>query len=158
MQGVISYQKDGIRHMKTIIRNILAVLVGVVAGSIVNAGLVNLGPYVIALPPGADISTMEGLSDSMPLFSPANFLFPFLAHALGTLTGAFIAARIATSHHLLFAMCIGLFFLAGGIAAANMLGGPVWFIAADLTLAYIPMAYLGAILAGSAYPVQRRRD
>jgi hypothetical protein len=29
-----------------------------------------------------------------------------------------------------------------------MCGGPGWFIAADLLLAYIPMGYLGGILAG----------
>jgi hypothetical protein len=29
-----------------------------------------------------------------------------------------------------------------------MCGGPVWFIASDLLLAYIPMGFLGGILAG----------
>jgi hypothetical protein len=45
-------------------------------------------------------------------------------------------------------MTIGAFFLAGGIGAAVMLGGPLWFIVTDLVLAYLPMGFLGAKLAG----------
>ena len=67
--------------MPPVVKNILAVVVGIIAGSLVNFGLVNVGPTVIPLPEGADVSTMEGLKDSMKLFAPANFIFPFLAHA-----------------------------------------------------------------------------
>lgn len=135
--------------MKTVARNILALLAGVVIGSLVNMGLVNVGPMIVPFPEGANVSTMEGLRDSMELFSPVNFLFPFLAHALGTLVGAFVAAKLAASHAGKFALGVGVLFLAGGIAAANMLGGPLWFIVTDLVVAYIPMACLGAVLAGA---------
>ncbi|MCA9285313.1 MAG: hypothetical protein KDA22_08875 [Phycisphaerales bacterium] len=134
--------------MKTIARNLLAVVAGVIGGSVVNMLLVNAGPHVVPLPEGADVSTMEGLRESMKLFTPANFLFPFLGDALGTLAGAFLVAKLAASRHLLLALGLGAFFLLGGIAAASMLGGPIWFIVADLVLAYIPMGYLGARLAG----------
>ena len=93
-------------------------------------------------------STPEGLRDSMQLFTPANFLFPYLGHALGTLVGAFTAAKLAASHHRKFAIAIGVFFLAGGIMMVVLVGGPLWFIVCDLLLAYIPMALLGALLAG----------
>jgi hypothetical protein len=49
---------------------------------------------------------------------------------------------------LFLGMTIGAFFLAGGIGAAVMLGGPLWFIVTDLVLAYLPMGFLGAKLAG----------
>ena len=84
--------------MNPIARNILAVIIGFVVGSLVNMALVNVGPSVIPLPEGADVSTMDSLRASMKLFTPVNFLFPFLAHALGTLTGAFVAAKLAVSH------------------------------------------------------------
>lgn len=135
--------------MNTVVRNVLAVLAGIVVGSLVNMALVNLGPSIIPLPEGADVSTAEGLRESMRLFTPANFIFPFLAHALGTLAGAYLAARLAASHAVKLALGIGVFFLIGGIVAAIMLGGPLWFIVADLLLAYIPMGYLGAVLAGA---------
>ena len=135
--------------MKIVAKNVLAVLAGILAGSLVNVGLVNIGPYVVPLPEGADISTMESLRESIDLFSPVHFLFPFLAHALGTLAGAFLAARLAASHAAKLAIGIGVFFLIGGIVAAAQIGGPLWFIAADLLAAYIPMGYLGASLAGA---------
>lgn len=135
---------------RSIAWNVLAVLAGIVVGSIVNMLLVNMGPVVVPLPAGADVSSMETLRDSMKLFTPMNFLFPFLGHALGTLVGAFITAKVAASHQVKCAMGIGLFFLVGGIAAINMLGGPLWFNATDLLLAYLPMSFLGAVLAGRA--------
>ncbi len=136
-------------HLKTAVRNVLVVLAGVVVGSLVNMGLVNIGPLVVPLPDGADVSTMESLRASMKLFTPVNFIFPFLAHALGTLSGAFIAAKFAASHSTQLAIGIGVLFLAGGIAAVYMFGGPLWFILADLLVAYIPMGYLGAFFAGA---------
>ena len=138
--------------MKPVARNILAVILGFVVGSVVNMALVNIGPSVVPLPEGADISTMDNLRDSMQLFTPANFIFPFLAHALGTLAGAFIAAKIAVSHHMKFAIGIGVLFLIGGVTAVSMLGGPVWFNVCDLLLAYIPMGFLGGRLAGGKRP------
>ncbi len=139
--------------MKPIFRNIIAVVVGLIAGSVVNMGLVNIGPSIIALPAGADVSTTEGLRESMKIFTPANFVFPFLAHALGTFTSAFIATKIAVSHKMKIVVGIGLFSLVGGITAVIMFGGPLWFKAMDLLLAYIPMALLGGTLAGA-----RKRD
>ena len=90
----------------------------------------------------------EAMEAHKDLVEPQHLLFPWLAHALGTLVGAAIAARLAAKHHLLMAMVVGLFFLAGGIYMAIIAPAPLWFIVADLALAYLPMAYLGAKLAG----------
>jgi hypothetical protein len=138
--------------MNPIAKNVLAAILGFVVGSLVNMALINIGPYVVPLPAGADVSTMEGLRDSMKLFTPVNFVFPFLAHALGTLSGAFVAAKLAASHHMKFAIGIGVAFLIGGVAAASMFGGPVWFKAVDLLLAYIPMGLLGGFLGCGKKP------
>ncbi len=132
--------------------NILAVIVGLVVGNVVNFGLVNLGMAVIPPPEGADVSTMEGLRAAIGLFTPMNFLFPFLAHALGTFAGAFAAAKLSASYPMIFALVIGGFFLIGGIMMVVMVGGPLWFIAADLVLAYIPMGFLGGKLGGGRKP------
>ncbi|MGB5739447.1 MAG: hypothetical protein WBM54_08860, partial [Woeseia sp.] len=80
-----------------IARNLLAFLLGLVVGSGVNMGLIVTGHSVIPLPAGADASTTESLADSMHLFGPEQFLFPFLAHALGTFAGALLAFMIAGS-------------------------------------------------------------
>ena len=133
--------------MNPIARNILAAIVGFVVGSVANLGLVTIGMSVVPLPEGTDVSTMEAVRESMKLLAPVNFIFPLLAHALGTLIGAFVAAKLAASHHMKFAIGIGVIFLIGGIAMILNCGGPVWFIASDLLLAYIPMAFLGGLLA-----------
>ncbi len=110
-------------------------------------GLIMLGGHVIPPPPGADVSSIEGLKNSIHLFGPKHFVFPFLAHALGTLAGALVAAAVASSHKLRFALAIGVAFLVGGVANVLMLPSPAWFNVLDLIGAYIPMAWLGGKLA-----------
>ena len=129
--------------MNPILKNVLAVLVGIVIGSIVNMGIIMISGSIIPPPEGGDITTMQGLKATMHLFEPKNFIFPFLAHALGTLVGALVAAKIAATRKQLMALLIGVFFLIGGSINIAMLGGPMWFNVLDLLIAYIPMAYLG---------------
>ena len=133
--------------MIPIIKNILAVIAGLLVGSIVNMALITISGKVIPPPTDADITTMEGLKASMHLFEPKHFLFPFLAHALGTLVGAFIAAKLAANNHIKIGLLIGVFFLVGGIANIVMLPSPLWFTVVDLVFAYLPMAYIGATLS-----------
>ncbi len=132
--------------MNNIVRNILAVIGGFLIGSVVNMGIIMVSGSLITPPEGADVTTMEGLKTTMHLFEPKHFLLPFLAHALGTLFGALAAALIAGSHKMIFAMVIGLLFLAGGTANVFMLPSPLWFNITDLALAYIPMAFIGGKL------------
>jgi hypothetical protein len=113
-----------------------------VLGGIVNMALITLGPMLIPPPAGVDAQSTEALAKSMHLFEPRHFIMPFLAHSLGTLVGAFIAFRIAVTHKALLAYGVGAFFLLGGIAASFMLPAPAWYIALDLTAAYMPMSWL----------------
>ena len=137
--------------MKRIVMTVVAVVAGVVLGGLVNMGLVMVGGVLIP-PPGGVAETMEGFRQNLSSYQPIDFLFPFLAHAMGTLAGAFVAAKIAGRHTILLGLIIGVFFLLGGILMVVMVGGPVWFIASDLILAYLPMGYLGARLAGTRKP------
>ena len=133
--------------MNPIIKNILAVIAGLVIGSIVNMSLITISGSIIPPPDGADVTTMEGLKAVMHLFEPKHFIFPFLAHALGTGVGAFVAALIAANNKMVFAFVIGAAFLLGGIANVFMLPAPLWYNVVDLAGAYIPMAWLGWKLA-----------
>lgn len=105
--------------------------------------LIYLGPMIIAIPEGADMTTKEGLEMAMPLLQPQHYIFPFLAHALGTLSGSIFAGMVAVTNQDRNAWIVGLFFLMGGVASVTMLPSPVWFNILDLGLAYIPMAYFG---------------
>ena len=130
------------------LKNILAIIAGIVGGGIVNMGIVSLSGSVIPPPEGVDPSSMESLKENMHLFGPQHFVMPFLAHALGTLAGALLAALIASTRKMTFALVIGFFFLAGGIMMVFMVPAPVWFAIVDLALAYVPMAWLGGKLGG----------
>lgn len=129
-----------------IFKNILALLIGLIVGGCVNMGLILIGMYLIPPPVGVDVSDAQSIGANIDLYEPKHFLIPFLAHALGTLVGATITCCIAVSHRRYLACVIGIVFLVGGIMAAFMIPAPVWFIGADLLLAYIPMALFGAFL------------
>lgn len=132
--------------MNRIFKNVLAVIIGWLGGSIVNMGLIELGHKVFPIA-GFDLNDMNSLASLMPTLDPMYFIFPFLAHALGTLVGALLAGRIATTHKMKFSMAIGGLFLAGGIMINFMLPGPTWFAVVDILIAYIPMAWIGGKLA-----------
>ena len=133
--------------MNTTIKNALAVLLGWLGGSVVNMGLVQIGHQLFPIE-RIDPSDMDALAAIMPTLEFEYFIFPFLAHALGTLFGAVIAALIVTNHKMKFALGIGAFFLIGGIVVSYMLPAPTWFVVSDIVAAYIPMAWLGGKIAG----------
>lgn len=135
--------------MNSKIKNVLAVIIGWLGGSIVNMQLIKIGHSVYPIEGlnMEDPKYMEMLAEVMPTLDNEFFLFPFLAHALGTLVGAFIAGIMAVSNKMKFALGIGVLFLIGGILVNIMIPGPLWFSIADLLIAYIPMAWIGGKLA-----------
>ncbi len=129
-----------------ILRNITAIVAGVLIGSSVNMALVIFGPMLIPPPAGVDVTSMESLAASIHLFESVHFLFPFLAHSLGTLTGALIAYSVSVNAKVILAYAIGCIFLLGGIVNTFMIPAPLWFITIDLVFAYIPMATVAIYL------------
>jgi hypothetical protein len=103
--------------MHPILKNIAAGIAGLIVGSIVNMALIMVSGSIVPPPEGADLTTAEGLQLGMAMMEPRHFIFPFLAHALGTLAGAYLAARIAARRKMGMALVIGIFFLAGGSAS-----------------------------------------
>ena len=132
--------------MTPTVKNIIAIVCGWFIGSLVNMGLIEAGHTLIPIE-GLDPNNMKALAKVMPTLSAKFFIFPFLAHALGTLVGAIFAGWIATSHKMKFSLAIGVLFLLGGIVISFMLPAPIWFIACDIIIAYIPMAFIGGKIA-----------
>ena len=130
------------------VRNILAVIAGIIAGSVVNGSIVWISGFVVPPTAGADMTTVEGINAAMSSMGPANFIFPFVAHATGTFVGALVASLIAVSHRLTFSIVIGILFFLGGAYMVYAISAPLWFESLDLIFAYIPMAWLGWKIAG----------
>lgn len=133
--------------MNPILKNVLAVAAGILGGSIINFTIVMLGIQVVPLPAGVDPMDPVSMKAAIPNFTSAHYIFPFIAHALGTLAGAFICTKIAASHSQRLALIIGFFFLLGGAYNVISYAAPMWFEILDLAVAYIPMAILGWNLA-----------
>ena len=129
--------------MPNLLRNVVAILAGIAIGAGVNMALITVGPSLIPPPAGVDVNNAESLINGIHLFEPRHFVMPFLAHAVGTLAGALAAYLIAATHRAPIAYLVGAIFLCGGIAASFMIPAPAWFIALDLLVAYLPMAWLG---------------
>lgn len=97
--------------MATVLRNILAIIAGLMVGGGVNMSLITLGPMVVPPPSGVDVTDARSLSAGIHLLEARHFVFSFLARALGTLAGALTAFAIAASN---------------GSALACVVGGPSW--------------------------------
>ena len=128
--------------MKIFFKNLGALFLGAVLGALVNSAIIWLQPYIVPLPQGYDPNDLEQIKVAMNSFHWTHFIMPFLAHGLGTLSGAYVAARLAGSRPLFMAMGISGIFLLGGIQMVRLLPAPLWFDVLDLTLAYLPMGWL----------------
>ena len=133
--------------MKNVLLGVFGFVVGAVIGGFVNMGIIVNAHLIIPYPEGVDPSNMESLTAAMATFEIKHFIMPFLAHALGTLVGAFVATLIATAARLPIALGIGVLFLVGGVMMVMDLPSPMWFNVLDLVGAYLPMGFLGYVIA-----------
>lgn len=141
--------------MSPTVKNILAVIAGVIVGSLVNMAIITLSASIIPPPNGANVTTLEGLRASMHLFEPKHFIMPFVAHAMGTFVGAFIAAKSSVNRKMRHALAVSVFFIIGGITNIIMLPAPMWFNVLDFLGAYFPMGYLAAVLNSKTTTVKQ---
>jgi len=146
-----------------ILRNILAIILGIIVGSLVNMLIVVLSYDIVPYPEGvvsmgigdmfnmeAMQTTIDSIKANIDKFTFSHYIFPFLAHAIGTLVGAWIAAKVAATRKMLFAIIIGVWFLFGGILNALDIGMPLTASLVDWVFAYIPMSYLGGKLGSGS--------
>ena len=124
-------------------RNIIALILGLFLGGMINMLIINNGGGFIAPPEGVNPNDIESIKENMHLYTPIHFLIPFLAHAMGTFIGALITSLIAVSIRMYLAIGVGCCFLIGGIMMVLMLPSPLWFNIIDLCLAYLPIGWLG---------------
>jgi hypothetical protein len=134
--------------MSPTLKNSLVLPLSIIAGMIVNSAIIQWGPLLIPYPTGVNMQTPEGIEAAIPHLKPIHYLMPWLAHALGTLAGALLVSLFSSNRRLLRSLVIGGLFLSAGIYMITLIPSPAWFTWLDLTLAYLPMAYLGWRLSG----------
>ena len=124
-------------------RNIIALILGLFLGGMINMLIINNGGGFIAPPEGVNPNDIESIKENIHLYTPIHFVVPFLAHAIGTFVGALITSLIAVSYRMYLSIGVGCFFLIGGVMMVMILPSPIWFVCLDLIVCYIPMALLG---------------
>lgn len=136
--------------MRTVLFFIAGLLIGFFVGSVINMALINLGPTIINPPEGVD---MKNLEVAIASFETKHFIFPFLAHALGTFFGALTGALFVKKRSLrrILALSITLLFFIGGLIMVIILPAPMWFEVVDLVFAYLPIGWLGYKIANRFY-------
>ena len=132
------------------IRNVVAIIVGLFIGGSFNMGMIQLSHVVYPPPEGLDVSDFEDLKTyivehGMPLGS---WVMVLIAHAGGSLVSGFVCGLIAMRQWYVAAIGMGLFWMLGGITMLFILPCPVLFAIADIIL-YVPAACLGVMLGGA---------
>jgi len=118
--------------MRQILKNIGIVIISIIIGMIINIGLIIIGGMIFPL--SENFKPMNAINWDLKYF-----IFPFLAHSIGTLSGAFVASKLSRNYHIIIPGIVGLYFLSGGIYMVTILPAPIWFICLDLIICYIPM-------------------
>jgi len=134
--------------MHPIVKNIIGFMAGLIIGAILNGLTIKFLSPLIGVPEGVNPNDVESIKANMHLYEMRHFVAPFVAHAIGSLSGGYVCSMIAAKYQLGLSLGIALLFLFGGVAMVVMLPSPMWFNITDLVLAYFPMAYLGWVLAG----------
>ena len=124
------------------LRNIAAVIAGLVVGMIVNLALIQLNTVFFPLPDGVDMTNTAQMKDAIQEMPAAAWILVFAAHLGQAFVGGWVAARFGASHRMMLAMIVGVLSLAGGIANAVMLSTPAW------TWIEVPLYLVVAWLAG----------
>ena len=136
---------------KLILNRIFAILTGVVAGAIVMGLLETLSNKLHPLPEGLDPINTEALADHISSLPITAFLLVLIAHALGALTGGFVASKMAKVEKKGTAMYTGLILLLAGVLNLIAVPHPLWFSIIDV-IQFTPMALLGNFIRKSIWP------
>ncbi|MFP4469186.1 MAG: hypothetical protein ACLFPE_00800 [Bacteroidales bacterium] len=131
-----------------ILRHILAVIAGLVTGSIIIYLIQIIGHQIFPPPAGVDPTDPESLHMYSESISAGALWMVILAYAAGAFTGGFVAALIAPKTARIVALVTGGIFTVFGIINLMLIPHPVWFIFVSLSV-YLPFAFLGYLTASS---------
>lgn len=131
--------------MNPIVRNVLAVVAGLVAGVGVIMLVESLKLMLYPPPPGIDYDDPEQLAEMMRNMPIGALLMVELAYALGSLTAGLVVGKLGATRQIGLALGVGGVLTLAGVATLVMAPHPIWF-AIMSTLTYVPLAWLGAKL------------
>jgi len=108
------------------VRNILAVIAGLVVGMVVNIAFVMVNLALFPMPEGTDMNDPTAFAGYVETLPATAFILVLAAHLGQSFVGGWVAARLGASRPVLLALIVGVFTLLGGIANAMQVPMPAW--------------------------------
>lgn len=127
------------------LKTILALIVGLVAGMAANMALIKLSTVWYPMPEGLDPNDFEQFAAWIATLPPQAFVLPLLAHVAQAFVGCFVAAKLRPASATRLAWIISLLSMAGGLYYLLQLECP-WWMWLEVP-GYIVLGLLGASLA-----------
>ena len=129
-------------------RNVFAVIVGLVIGMVANMALIMLNAVFYPMPEGMDMNDYEQLNAHIATLPTLAFILPLLAHLSQAFVGGWFAARLGKSRPIRLAMIVGVLSLVGGGANFYLLpDAPKWMMI-ELPL-YLVLAFVAGRMVAS---------
>lgn len=123
-------------------RTLLAVLAGLATMVLTVAAMESLGHAMFPPPAGVNLADPEALERIIEVLPVASLAMVACGWALGSLAGAWVAARIARQFCLSAAMAVGGVMTMLVVANFVMVPHPLWMILAGIALP-LPLAWVG---------------
>lgn len=131
------------------IRNVIAVVIGMIAGMATNMAIVLLNLALYPMPEGVDFADTEGMKAYIGTLPLMALCIVIVAHLGQAFVGGWVAARISATRVMLVAMIVGVLSLIGGLVNMMDMPLPVWM--------WIEMPlYLVAAWAAASIELKRR--
>lgn len=129
------------------LRVILAILAGIVVGTIVMYWLEMISPY--QLPPGMNENDPASLSAWVATLPISAFAIILLAYFLGSVTGGWVTNKIAASTPYRPALIVGFGLFVFGLMNLMAISHPTWFGVAS-SIIYFLGTWIGGRIAARA--------
>lgn len=119
------------------VRKILAVPAGLLAGGIGIFLIEALGHQLYPLPAGMNQNDMEGMKTYVTTAPFMALFFVIIAYAVGALVSGFVSTKVAADRSKLYALLCGLIFLVQSIYMMYSLPTPTWFWIAGILVWFL---------------------
>ena len=111
------------------IRNVIAVVVGMIAGMAANMAFVIMNKALYPMPQGVDSNDKEGFAEYIGSLPVIALLIIIVAHLSQAFVGGGVAARISADRLMTVAMIVGAFSLVAGVVTMYMMPPvPSWML------------------------------
>ena len=128
------------------LRTVLAIVAGLITAMLVIFGVEAIGLLLFPPAAGMRLDTEADLARLVAMSSPAAKAWLVFGWALGSFTGAWVAARLSARHRRIAALAVASFIVAGTVMNAMVIAHPLWMNLLGIVLP-VPLALLAARLA-----------